>query len=220
MPHVVLLGDSIFDNGAYTGGGPDVVTQLREVLPAGWRATLGAVDGATTDDFAAQLDVLPDDATHLVVSLGGNDALGHVDLLNRRAHSSAEVLAGLASAAERFEKRYRRAIDAVLAYQLPTTVCTIYNGNFPDADFQRLASTALSVFNDAILRVAFEHRLDVIDLRLVCNEAADYANPIEPASHGGQKIAQVICEVLVDGGRNVARVHGGVRLHASRGQSH
>jgi len=220
MPHVVLLGDSIFDNGAYTGGGPDVVTQLREVLPAGWRATLGAVDGATTDDFAAQLDVLPDDATHLVVSLGGNDALGHVDLLDRRAHSSAEVLAGLASAAERFEKRYRRAIDAVLAYHLPTTVCTIYNGNFPDADFQRLASTALSVFNDAILRVAFEHRLDVIDLRLVCNEAADYANPIEPASHGGQKIAQVICEVLVDGGRNVARVHGGVRLHASRGQSH
>ena len=220
MPHVVLLGDSIFDNGAYTGGGPDVVTQLREVLPAGWRATLGAVDGATTDDFAAQLDVLPDDATHLVVSLGGNDALGHVDLLDRRAHSSAEVLAGLASAAERFEKRYRRAIDAVLSYHLPTTVCTIYNGNFPDADFQRLASTALSVFNDAILRVAFEHRLDVIDLRLVCNEAADYANPIEPASHGGQKIAQVICEVLVDGGRNVARVHGGVRLHASRGQSH
>ena len=220
MPHVVLLGDSIFDNGAYTGGGPDVVTQLREVLPAGWRATLGAVDGATTDDFAAQLDVLPDDATHLVVSLGGNDALGHVDLLDRRAHSSAEVLAGLASAAERFEKRYRRAIDAVLAYHLPTTVCTIYNGNFPDADFQRLASTALSVFNDAILRVAFEHRLDVIDLRLVCSEAADYANPIEPSSHGGQKVAEAICELLVDGGRNVARVHGGVRLHASRGQSH
>jgi hypothetical protein len=96
-------------------------------------------------------------------------------------------------------------------------VCTIYNGNFPDAAFQRLSSTALSVFNDAILRVAFEHRLDVIDLRLVCNEPADYANPIEPSSHGGQKIAQVIGEMLVDGGRNVARVHGGVRLHASRG---
>ena len=29
MPHVVLLGDSIFDNGAYTQGGPDVITQLR-----------------------------------------------------------------------------------------------------------------------------------------------------------------------------------------------
>src|SRR5262245_31389740 len=214
MPHVVLLGDSIFDNGAYTGGGPDVVTQLRDLLPAGWRATLGAVDGASTDDFAAQLDELPDDVTHIVVSLGGNDALGHIDLLDRRVQSSAEVLAGLAGAAERFEKRYRRAIDGVLEYRLPTTVCTIYNGNFAEAEFQRIASTALSVFNDAILRVAFEHRLDVIDLRLVCDEPADYANPIEPSSHGGAKMAEVICEVLGDGGRNVARVHG-----RSRGRS-
>lgn len=217
MPHVVLLGDSIFDNGAYTGGGPDVVTQLRELIPAGWHATLGAVDGASTDDFPAQLDTLPEDATHLVVSLGGNDALGHVDLLDRRVHSSAEVLGGLAGAADRFEKRYRRAVDGVLEYRLATTVCTVYNGNFPDAEFQRLASTALCVFNDAILRVAFEHRLDVIDLRLVCNEPADYANPIEPSSHGGQKIAEAICEVVVAGGRNVARVHGGIRLPAPRG---
>lgn len=192
MPHVVLLGDSIFDNAAYTGGGPDVATQLRELLPAGWRATLGAVDGATTDDFAAQLDTLPDDATHLVVSLGGNDALGHVDLLDRPVHSSAEALAELAGAAERFERRYRRAINAVRLRRLPTTLCTIYNGNFPDTDFQRLASTALSVFNDAILRIAFEHAFDVIDLRLVCNAPQDYANPIEPSSYGGAKIAGAI----------------------------
>ena len=196
MPHVVLLGDSIFDNAAYTNGGPDVVTQLRELLPAGWHATLGAVDGTTTEDFAAQVDGLPGDLTHLVVSLGGNDALGHVDLLDRRVHSAAEVLGELAHAAERFEKRYRRAIDELRAQRLPITVCTIYKGNFPDPEFQMLASTALSVFNDVILRVAFEHSLDVIDLRLVCNEPRDYANPIEPASHGGGKIALAIAMAL------------------------
>ena len=196
MPHVALLGDSIFDNGAYTNGGPDVVTQLRELLPAGWHVTLGAVDGATTEDFAAQVDGLPDQVTHLVVSLGGNDALGHVDLLDRRVHSAAEVLGELARAAERFEKRYRRAIEDLRAQRLPITVCTIYNGNFPDPEFQVLASTALSVFNDAILRVAFEHSLDVIDLRLVCNEPQDYANPIEPSSHGGAKIADAIARTL------------------------
>ena len=210
MPHVILLGDSIFDNAAYTSGGPDVVTQLRELLPAGWHTTLGAVDGATTEDFATQVDALPDDVTHLVVSLGGNDALGHVDLLERRVHSAAEVLAELAHAAARFEKRYRRAIDELRAQRLPITVCTIYNGNFPNAEFQVLASTALSVFNDAILRVAFEHGLDVIDLRLVCNEPQDYANPIEPSSHGGAKIADIIAKAI---GLDLPRAHGSRIFH-------
>ena len=209
MPHVVLLGDSIFDNAAYTRGGPDVIAQLRGVLPDGWRATLGAVDGATTEDFGPQVSALPPDATHVVVSIGGNDALGHIDLLGRPARSSAEVLAAFASAAESFERRYRRAVASVLRRGVPVTLCTIYNGNFPEAGFQRLASTALTVFNDVILRIAFEHAMAVIDLRLVCNEPDDYANPIEPSSHGGAKIANAIVRVLEErsAGR-VARVFG------------
>lgn len=47
-PHIVLLGDSIFDNASYTSGGPDVMCQVREILPKDWRATLLAVDGAVT----------------------------------------------------------------------------------------------------------------------------------------------------------------------------
>ena len=35
MAHVVLLGDSIFDNLSYTRGGPDVIRQLRGHVPAG-----------------------------------------------------------------------------------------------------------------------------------------------------------------------------------------
>jgi hypothetical protein len=192
MPHVVLLGDSIFDNAAYTRGGPDVITQLREILPPGWRATLGAVDGATTGDVTRQLAALPRDATHLVLSIGGNDALGHAELLDLRVRSSAEALSRVATAAAGFESRYRRAIAAARERELPLTICTIYDGSFPDPDFQRIASTALSAFNDAILRVAFEAGLTVIDLRLVCNEPRDYANPIEPSSHGGAKIARSI----------------------------
>jgi hypothetical protein len=46
MPHVVLIGDSIFDNAAYTRGGPDAVSQVREMLPHGWEATRLAVDGS------------------------------------------------------------------------------------------------------------------------------------------------------------------------------
>src|SRR3954469_14402874 len=69
---VVLLGDSIFDNKAYVGSGPDVVAQLRASLPRGWQASLAAVDGAVTGDIARQLGRVPGDASHLVVSIGGN----------------------------------------------------------------------------------------------------------------------------------------------------
>src|ERR1700756_3097120 len=32
MTHIVLLGDSIFDNSRYTEGGPDVISQLRRIV--------------------------------------------------------------------------------------------------------------------------------------------------------------------------------------------
>ena len=195
MPHVVLLGDSIFDNAAYVRGGPDVVTQLRGELPAGWTATLLAVDGAVIDGVPRQLTWLPADATHLVVSAGGNDALGHSDLLERRATSSPQVLGWLADAAEAFELRYRRMLDALLARRLPITLCTIYNGNLGEP-VHRLAVTALAVFDDVIIRLATERSLAVIELRLVCSRPADYANPIEPSVAGGAKIARAIARAL------------------------
>src|SRR5436190_15785975 len=92
MPHIVLLGDSIFDNAAYVAGGPDVVHQLREILANGWRATLNARDGAVIADLPQQLTTLPGDATHLIVSVGGNDALGESGLLDRKLSSMAEAL--------------------------------------------------------------------------------------------------------------------------------
>jgi hypothetical protein len=194
MPHLVLLGDSVFDNGAYTGREPEVIEHLRSVLPADWQATLAAVDGATTAGLPSQVRRVPADATHLVVSVGGNDALRHLDLLHLPVASTAEALALFDERATRFEADYREALGSVLALGLPTTVCTIYNGNLEDREEARLARVALMIFNDAILRVALEHRLGIIELRLVCSEPGDYANPIEPSGQGGWKIARAIAE--------------------------
>ncbi len=201
MGHVVLLGDSILDNGAYTGSGPDVITQLRALLPEGWTATLLAIDGNIAEDLVAQASRVARGASHLIVSAGGNDALRHRALLDAPAHSAADVLDELAEVAAGFEADYRAGLDAVLAKGLPTTLCTIYNGNAPDLAFQRRAMTALTLFNDVILRMAFENGLSVIDLRYVCTEAADYANPIEPSSRGGAKIARAIAGVVGVTGR-------------------
>ena len=45
--HIILLGDSIFDNAAYVTGGRSVLSHLRRLLPDDWEATLLAVAGAT-----------------------------------------------------------------------------------------------------------------------------------------------------------------------------
>lgn len=196
MGHVVLLGDSIFDNAVYVRGYPDVVKQVQAKLPADWRASLAAVDGAVTRSVERQLANVPADATHLVVSVGGNDALQSSHLFRQPAHSVAEALGRLADARERFSREYRTMVEAVLRRGLPTALCTIYDARFADPQEQRLVVSGLSLFNDIITREAFARRLHLIDLRLLCNEPDDYANPIEPSAKGGDKIAGAIVQVV------------------------
>jgi len=196
MDHVVLLGDSIFDNAAYVPGEPDVVRQLQAKLPHHWRASLLAVDGAVTDDVERQLIRLPADTTHLVVSVGGNDALRRRTIFGQPARSVGEAVARLAAERESFAADYRAMLDAVLTRGLPTVVCTIYDARYPDPREQRLAVAGLTLFNDVITREAFSRRLALVDLRLICDEPADYANPIEPSAKGGEKIAAAIVQAV------------------------
>jgi lysophospholipase L1-like esterase len=195
MRHLVLLGDSIFDNAAYVRGGPDVVAHVRTLLPPDARATLLAVDGAVTADVGRQLARLPADATHLVLSVGGNDALGHVGLLQQRAQHGAQVLAWFEHAVAPFASAYARLLQELARRGLPTAVCTIYEGNL-EPELQRPARAALAIFNDAIQRAARAAGFPVIELRDVCTEPADYANPIEPSVQGGAKIAAALVRAV------------------------
>ena len=201
--HIVLLGDSIFDNKAYVDGGPDVVEQVRGELPPGWKATLLALDGDVITGVHRQLLALPDGATHLVVSVGGNDALGLAHLLEAPARSVAEAVGLFADAQERFAADYELMAGALAGTGLPAAVCTIYDT--PSAGpFYRLIRTALTVFNDSVTRAAFTRGLSLLDLRIVCNHDGDYANALEPSVQGGAKIARAIA-ALLDPGRPVPR---------------
>jgi hypothetical protein len=194
--HLILLGDSTFDNALYVAGGPDVRTLLQACLPDDWRVTLLAVDGDRTEDVAEQLQHVPHDASHLVVSVGGNDALDNLDFLTAPAASVAAALQGLGQIARDFERAYQQMLQDVLQCQLPTALCTIYYPRFDDAILQRLAVTALTVFNDVIIRQACIAKLPLLDLRLICDDEEDYANPIEPSVVGGAKIATIIARLV------------------------
>jgi hypothetical protein len=153
-------------------------------------------------DLGNQLARLPADASHQVISIGGNDVLGLLGMLGDRVRTVGDALLRIGDIAEAFERTYRAAIEKARAAGPLTTLCTIYNGNLDAVEAREFLSepaaarAGLRAFNDAILRVAFEHHLRVIDLRLVCSEPADYANPIEPSSRGGAKIARAITRVL------------------------
>jgi len=196
MQHIVLLGDSVFDNKAYVKGGLDVIAQVRQRIPGGWEASLRAVDGSAVDNVRKQAIDLPENATHLVVSVGGNDAIMNAGILQQKVASSAEALDKLADVGGEFEYHYREMLQSVLRLKKPTVVCTIYYPRIPEPFIQKIAVAALTIFNDVIIRQAFQEGVPLIDLRLVCNEDSDYANEIEPSEKGGGKIAKAIVRVV------------------------
>src|SRR3954453_609630 len=140
MSPLVLLGDSTFDNAAYVRGGPAVIDQVRGLLPGGWRPPLRAVDGSRIEGVHRQLRRLPDDASHLVLSVGGNDLLAEAGVLGKPAGTVGRGVAMLADVRDRFEGEYAALLRAVVATVLPTVACTMYEPRFPDPALRRAAS--------------------------------------------------------------------------------
>ncbi len=198
MQHLVLLGDSIFDNAPYVAAGADVLTQLRKLQGADDIVTLFARDGDVLADMAGQvarLSTLQTPPSWLFVSCGGNDVLGLVGEMQRGVRSVLEGCELLASWQASFQQGYIRMLELVLAQGHPTVVSTIYDsvpGLSPGL------RTALAAFNDVILREATRRRVPVLDLRLVCTEPSDYstASPIEPSALGAVKIAAAIAALV------------------------
>ena len=195
MEHLVLAGDSIFDNAAYVPGGDPVILQLRSRLEKGSRASLLAEDGAMASSVARQLSTLPSDCTHLIVSVGGNNALGSSYILQPGFFSAKKLLQELTTAQQDFTREYHEMLRAVGAARKPTLICTIYDA-IPGLEPE--AVTALSLFNDVILRAGIQVGLPILDLRFVCSEPGDYASlsPIEPSEVGGSKIVRAILRVV------------------------
>jgi len=209
LKHIVLLGDSIFDNSSYVNLGElDVPNQLRSLVGHNSNVTNLAVDGHLIRHVKNQLNNLPSDVTHLFVSVGGNDGLGHLSIFHTPVNTIGESLQQMYRIGDNFKKRYSEMVDLVLSYNLPTTFCSIYYPRF-DArsldrvqdymsvlsngrEIQEMAMAAEAVFNDIITYEVFKRKLPLIDLRVLCDDDQDFANPIEPSCIGGMKIAKTI----------------------------
>jgi len=197
MSTLVLVGDSVFDNAAYVNG-PDVRAQVETKMPDDWAVSLLAVDGSYILDVPNQLEQLPDDAQILVISTGGNDVLVQTEVLGDAVTTVGEALLLLDDAVSQFREDYCRMLESVAATDVQSYICTIYRPDFPEADFQRMTSTALGLFNDVIVEEASLRLLPILDIRAIFTDSGDYANPIEPSVQGGQKLAYEIAGLIDD----------------------
>jgi hypothetical protein len=212
--HIVLAGDSIFDNGSYVPGQPDVAQQLRNQLGEDSNVTLLAIDGDVTKDVHNQLTQLPEDTSHLFISVGGNDALGQLHIFTDPVSNVGEGFLKFSRVQTIFQQEYKAMLENALSLNIPTTICTIYKPCFyhPDmsrvgsyvgngvsnTDLQNVSVTALTAFNDVILQEAVTTGIPLMDLRVMYDNVADYANPIEPSTVGGQKMVSVMESIIND----------------------
>ena len=189
--HLVLVGDSIFDNRAYVEAGQSVSEHLQALMGRAGKVTLLAVDGHVAGDVTGQLLAMPEGATHIALSVGGNDALESLPALETGCSNVLQALEILGAVQRTFANSYRSALLAALKPGLPLIACTIYDA-VPGLPLP--LKTALSLFNDVICRHALAHQVPVLDLRDLLQDPEDYstASPIEPSEMGRKKIAQAL----------------------------
>ena len=195
---VLVLGDSTLDNGAYVGLlGRSLKSHLKELLED-WTIDFRALDGAVCADVSQnQLRGEAGDFDAVVVSVGGNDALGHLHLLEdterRRLIEHGLMLADIQ---DTFRADYRQVLDAADGDGCPILVLTIYRARFHldgmPADLGRAANALLSLFNDVIQEEGLARRHDILDVRHICVSDEHFANAIEPSDSGGREIAMGI----------------------------
>ena len=98
------------------------------------------------------MKALPTDATHLVVSVGGNDALLRGGILSEAASTVGEALEVMHEVWAGFRNSYHAMLRVVGGLQKPTAVCIVYN-TIPG--LRPAEHAALAGFNEVILREAF-----------------------------------------------------------------
>lgn len=195
--HIALLGDSIFDNQSYVTQGESVNAHLLRISGDAHQVSLLAVDGAISTGVSQQVSQLPSGATHIALSVGGNDALECMALLETPVETVMQALARLSEVQIRFRVEYGRIAQALVQAQRPVLVCTIYDAV---PGLTPVLITALSVFNDVITREAMRRGWPVLDLRELLCDSSDYSmvSPIEPSEQGGRKLAQALARWMLE----------------------
>ena len=220
---LLLLGDSIIDNKSYVLSNElDVTEHLKELYieQPDVSITNNAVDGDTMYNIEYNHLDTPDveEASHIIVSIGGNDLLHNISFLQTTSELSKvmgkdarigkwgrrELNPSRNKVFEEtyfeiikpFKKQYETIVANLSSHRANLLLCTVYEGDLVDSDefsdVNNSSKTMVSLFNDIVYRTANKYGADVLELREIFVRPEDYANPIEPSHIGGGKLAKAI----------------------------
>ena len=221
--NILLLGDSIIDNRSYVLKDElDVTAHLKKLYSdhPNVSITNNAVDGDTMYDLKNNHLDTPDieEASHIIVSIGGNDLLHNISFLQRTSELSKIMgkdarigkwgVKELNPSRNRvfeetyfeiikpFKKQYETIVANLSSHRANLLLCTVYEGDLVDSDefsdVNNSSKTMVSIFNDIVYRTANKCGAEVLELRDIFVRPEDYANPIEPSHIGGGKLAKAI----------------------------
>ena len=197
--HLVLLGDAL-QNIDLGKGQAESTLVPRPRNP--WKLTILQPPEVLRQ---GRVRAIPAEASHIGICVDGGWAIETSGLLQGSARTIREALDALASAADEFESMFAHLIAAAAEAGVPTIVCTLVPARYVEPSQQRVAATALAIFNDRILRRAIAAQLSIVELRLVCDEDSDYASETLLSRTGVRKVANVARSALYDISRNPGR---------------
>mmetsp|Transcript_107847 Transcript_107847/g.300692 ORF Transcript_107847/g.300692 Transcript_107847/m.300692 type:complete len:332 (-) Transcript_107847:162-1157(-) len=194
-PHIVLLGDSTLDNGRYLNlafGELSVEKQLsKRCTERGWEMTALAQDGSMLEDvLVRQLPLIPDRATHIVLSASGNDLLALLNQMVMAQFTARSMYEAIGNGLIQVAERYRDLIQTLKGLGCHLACCTVYRPNFNHIFFKSLAVLSLGMHNSRIQQISTDLDCCVIDLANMFDHQEDFANPLELSTRGGSKVVE------------------------------
>ena len=194
---IILLGDSIIDNGAYVRPGePDVTKQLQALLPE-HAVIKRALDGAVCADVLSSQVANLESTDRIILSAGGNDALQHIDLLEAATATIAkDLLVRLGTIRKEFSRTYASLLDRLATTRAPVMVLTVYNpcfdGHGMDATYQQAAEGAVSIFNDVIQQEGAAPVVQNSGAAHALHRSSRLRQPNRAVGVGGAKLAKAM----------------------------
>lgn len=178
---VVLVGDSILNNGNYVGSTHTVFVNVKKHND---NTVLLAKDNAVISDVVGQLEQFPDklnnDNTHVFLSIGGNDLLNHYSRNNVKDLSFVDSI---------FEKYKKLVVDIKHKYRFNLRLLNIY---YPADESYLKFHKIIKRWNTKNLAFSKEMGLKTVDISNKLYKKIHFTKGIEPSVSGSKILAKAI----------------------------